>query len=317
MVVSLDDKAPPRGIPPGSTTRRRPKLRTRNMLLGIVLILPAVITMIVVVAYPLAFGVSLGFFDVRLLTLDRTFVGLANFVEVLTGDAQFVSSLWINTKFAVATVIVQTVVGVGMALLLNRVFFGRSVARGIVLFPYLVPVIAATTVWRWMMDESNGLLNYLILASGISDEPIGWLSTPNWAMFSLILVASWRLFPFVLIAVLGRLQNIPRELYEAAWVDGASRWQTFWHITLPQLRGVLIVTVFLRFIWDFNDFDIIALMTGGGPARSTETLPFLIYSELFNGASPGVAAAIADLVLAILAAFFALYFWVVRPNRDT
>ncbi|MHA6616536.1 carbohydrate ABC transporter permease [Pseudonocardia sp. DLS-67] len=316
MVASLDHEAPPRGIPPGPAPRRRLKLSTRNTLLGIVMILPAVITMIVVVAYPLVFGVSLGFFDVRLLTLDRTFVGLENFVDVLTGDAQFVSSLWINTKFAVATVIVQTVVGIGMALLLNRVFFGRSVARGIVLFPYLVPVIAATTVWRWMMDESNGLLNYLIITLGISDEPIGWLSTPNWAMFSLILVASWRLFPFVLIAVLGRLQNIPRELYEAAWVDGASRWQTFWHITLPQLRSVLIVTVFLRFIWDFNDFDIIALMTGGGPARSTETLPFLIYSELFNGASPGVAAAIADLVLVILAAFFALYFWVVKPNRD-
>lgn len=129
----------------------------------------------------------------------------------------------------------------------------------------------------------------------------------------MIVVNAWRSFPFIVIATLGRLQNIPRQLYEAARVDGASAWAMFWDITLPQLKSVLVVAIFLRFIWDFNEFNTIALMTGGGPAGRTQTIPMMIYQLGFGQMQLGPAAAVADLGLSALAVFFVLYFWLAKP----
>src|SRR5262249_49800816 len=154
--------------------------------------------------------------------------------------------------------------------------------RSLAIFPYLLPVVVAAAVWKWMFNDTYGIVNQILMQLGIIDQRIAWISDPNYALFGVIIVNAWRCFPFIVIATLGRLQNIPRQLYEAARIDGANSWSMFWDITLPQLRSVLAVSVFLRFIWDFNDFNMIALITNGGPAGRTQTIPILIYQLGFG-----------------------------------
>ena len=202
--------------------------------------------------------------------------------------------------WTVGTLTLQIVVGVAMALLLNLNFYFRSLARSLVLFPYFVSTVVAVLVWRWMFNDVYGILNRALIVSGISDMPLDWLgSMPN-AMISVILVGAWKYFPFVVIAVLARLQTIPDELYEAARIDGAGAWARFWDVTLPQLREVLVVIVLLRTIWDFKEFDLIYLLTGGGPVTSTETLPLLVYKQAFGMNAMGRASTYAIGIMLVL-----------------
>jgi len=289
--------------------------RWRESLFGLVLIVPALAAFLLLIAGPLARGVALAFSRVQAITLKARFAGLDNFQRIFE-DSQFFHALWITIQYAVIGVLLQVVVGVGMALLLNQRFYGRAAARGLAIFPYLVPVIVATTVWTWLLHDTYGIVNYWLRGLGLSEQPIAWLADPALALPTVILISTWRVFPFVVIALLGRMQNIPGELYDAARADGASSWAMFWDITLPQLRSVLVVTILLRFIWDFNDFTTVALLTGGGPAERTLTLPILIYQLGFLQHQLGLAAAVADLTLIALTAVFIVYFWTARPLRS-
>lgn len=293
----------------------RPKLRTRESLFGAALVIPSLAVFAVVVLWPLVNGVWLGFHDVNFLTLDTEWVGLENLREVIA-DEQLRHAIWLSVLITVISVSLQIVLGLGVAMLLNQQFYGRSIVRGLVIFPYLLPVVVAMMIWRWMLNDTYGLVNHLLITFGITDDPVLWLSSSTWALPTVIGVSVWRLFPFIVIAVLGRLQTIPQQLYDAAKTDGATAWGVFKDITLPQLRSVLVVIVFLRLIWDFNDFNIIALLTGGGPARSTETLPLLIHRLGLVDQKLGLAAAAADVALVLLTIFFALYFWWAKPFRE-
>lgn len=308
----------PRVLDADATSTRRTglSLQARDHLLGLGLILPAFLLFAVLIVYPLINGVTLGFYSVQALTLQSRFVGLDNFNRMLFEQSDFMRALWIGLQWTVGSLILQVGIGVSVALLLNQSFFGRSIARGLAIFPYLVPIVVAVMVWKWMFNDIYGILNYLLISSGLTSAPVAWLASPKLALISVILVGAWRLFPFVVIAILGRLQTIPPQLYDAAKTDGASNWAMFWDITLPQLRGVLVITIFLRFIFDFNDFNIIALLTGGGPASATQTLPILIYQQAFNQQRLGLAAATADLALVVLTVFFILYFRVVRVAEE-
>ena len=163
-----------------------------------------------------------------------------------------------------------------MALVLHQNIWFRSLARSLILFPYFISTVVAVLVWKWLFNDLYGILNHLMITAGLIDWPIDYLgSMPN-AMISVILVGAWKYFPFVVIAVLARLQSIPDQLYEAAKIDGAGPIARFFDITLPQLREVLVVIIMLRAIWDFKEFDLIFLLTGGGPVTSTQTLPLLV-----------------------------------------
>src|SRR5690606_11774476 len=152
----------------------------------------------------------------------------------------------------------------------------RGAARALVLAPYLIPTIVAVLTWRFMFHDLVGILNYFLISTGITDSPVLWLSNRRYAMLAVIIVGVWKFLPFVVIAILGILQAIPNEQYEAAQIDGASSFQQFWRITLPYILPVFILTALLRTIWNFNKFDIIYLLTGGGPLKSTTTVPLLI-----------------------------------------
>ena len=231
------------------------------------LIAPALLIFLIVIAYPLVYAVYLSFFSIYTPTLKGEWVGLANY-EAMLSSREFWTSLATTIIWTVGTLTLQLIVGVAMALLLDLNFHFRSLARSLILFPYFVSTVVAVLVWRWMFNDVYGILNRALLASGLSDMPLDWLgSMPN-AMISIILVGTWKYFPFVVIAVLARLQTIPAALYEAARIDGAGAWSRFFDVTLPQLRGVLVVIVLLRTIWDFKEFDLIYLLTGGGPVTS-------------------------------------------------
>jgi multiple sugar transport system permease protein len=201
----------------------------------------------------------------------------------------------------------QLVFGVAMALLLNQSIVFRSLARSLVLFPYFLSTVVAVLVWRWLFNDLYGILNHVLLIAGLIDAPVNWLGQMPNAMISIILVGAWKYFPFVVIVVLARLQSIPEQLYEAATIDGAGPFQRFTDITLPQLRDVLVVVVLLRAIWDFKEFDLIYLMTGGGPVRATQTLSLLVYEEAFRLNRMGMASTYAVAMMLVLLGFTLVY----------
>jgi multiple sugar transport system permease protein len=296
-----------------ATALRRSTLEARDARTGLALIAPAVLLFLVLIAYPLVAALALSFFKIYTPTLSGPFVGLDNYVALL-GSGEFWKALRISFVYAGSTLALQMVVGIAVALMLHQGLFMRSLARSLVLFPYLLSTVVAVLVWQWLFNDLYGMLNHLLLRTGLIASPVDWLgSMPN-AMLSVILVSTWKFFPFVVIAVLARLQSIPTSLYEAAMIDGAGRWARFWDVTLPQLRGVLMVVVLLRAIWDFKEFDLIFLLTGGGPVTSTQTLPILVYREAFPLSQMGMAATIALCMLAIMVV--AMLAYMRRYGRD-
>lgn len=291
-----------------------PRHRIHDRRVGLFIMTPALILFGVLIAGPLVWGISLGFFKVRLISLERTFVGFDNFVRVW--NAELFRAIQVSLTYTITGLLLQIVIGVSVALLMNKAFFGRSLARSLVIFPYLFPVVVATIVWTWMLDPTYGIINQLLLEWGILDETVAWLSDPFYALTAVILISTWHHFPFVVIAVLGRLQNIPSYLYDAAKADGAGAWSMFWDVTFPALRPVLIITIFLRFIWDINEYSLVVLLTGGGPAGATTNLPILIQQFAFGRQNLGQAAAIADVTFMMLIIFFMIYFWTVRPLEE-
>ena len=290
-----------------------PLLERRYARLGVLLIAPTVVVFSMVIVYPLLAAIYLSLFSIYTPTLEGDFVGAANYAELLTGG-EFWRSLGTTLIWTVGTLTLQIVFGVGMALLLHQNLWFRSLARSLVLFPYFISTVVAVLVWRWLFNDLYGALNHGLMRLGILDMPLDWLgSMPN-AMIGIILVGAWKYFPFVVIAVLARLQTIPDHLYEAAKIDGAGPIARFWDVTLPQLRSVLVVIILLRAIWDFKEFDLIFLLTGGGPVTSTQTLALLVYQEAFALNNMGQAAAYSVGMMLVMLAFMLIY--IRRTGRE-
>ncbi len=286
----------------------------RDQLTGLALLAPTVLLFAGLIFYPMAQSLFLSLHKVSTLTQRTQYVGLANF-QALFADPAFLTTFFNTIVWTVGAVLLQLVLGVAGALVLNGRLVGRSLARGLLLFPYLLPTAVAVLVWRWLFNDLYGLINHVLMSVGLIAAPIAWLSQSPNAMITVILVGSWKFFPFVIIAVLARLQSIPESLYEAAQVDGASRWAQFWDITLPQLASVLSVVILLRGIWDFKEFDLIYLMTGGGPGISTQTLPILVYREAFQLLNFGRGAAVAVTMFGFMLLFFAVHIWATRHHE--
>jgi multiple sugar transport system permease protein len=281
-------------------------LQRRYALLGMLLIAPTILIFCAVIVYPLITAIYLSLFSIYTPTLQGDWVGLENFRQMF-GSAQFWTALRTNIIWTVGTLTLQLLFGIGTALLLNQNIWFRSLARSLILFPYFVSTVVAVLVWRWMFNDVYGILNHALLAAHIVNMPVDWLGQMPNAMASIILIGAWKYFPFVVIAVLARLQTIPQQLYEAATIDGAGVWGRFWDVTLPQLRDVLVVIVLLRTIWDFKEFDLIYLLTGGGPVTSTQTLPILVYKQAFGLNAMGTASTYAIGMLLVLLTFMLLY----------
>ena len=283
-----------------------PSLEKRYARIGVVLIAPTVLVFCAVILYPLISAIYLSLFSIYTPTLAGEWVGVDNYTALLASGDFWNAAL--NTLiWTVGTLMLQLVFGVAMALLLNQSIVFQSLARSLVLFPYFLSTVVAVLVWRWLFSDLYGILNHVLLIAGLIDAPVNWLGQMPNAMISIILVGAWKYFPFVVIVVLARLQSIPEQLYEAATIDGAGPFQRFTDITLPQLRDVLVVVVLLRAIWDFKEFDLIYLMTGGGPVRATQTLSLLVYEEAFRLNRMGMASTYAVAMMLVLLGFTLVY----------
>ncbi len=281
---------------------------------GIFLITPSVFLICALLVYPVLYGVWLSLFKKHSFFPEQRFVGLANYLYLLT-DSEFWMSLWYGTFYSVSTIVLQIVIGVIAALILNEAFRGRNFVRGVVLFPYMIPTVVAIILWAWLLNAQFGLVNYLLLAVGVIKDPLSWMGKDH-IMTSLIIISVWEFFPFVVLSVLARLQTIPPVLYEAAKVDGAGAWSRFIHVTLPQLRNVLFVVILLRSIWMFTKFDTVWLLTqGGGAEKYIRTLPVFAYMRTFMYYQAGLGSTLAVIMFGILIASTTIYFKMFRREE--
>ncbi|WP_324667986.1 carbohydrate ABC transporter permease [Geochorda subterranea] len=264
---------------------------------------PAVILLACVIVYPMVYGLAMSFtsLDPR---LKLSWVGVANFARVFS-NAAFWAALRQSVYFTVVSVAIHIILGMVIALALNRQSKLVRVVRPLFVLPWAVAPVIVATVWAWMYNPSYGIINETLLRVGLLSRPIPWLALPGYAMSAVIVANIWRGTPFVSLMFLAGLQAIPDEQYEAALVDGANGWHRFWYITVPNLRHVLLVVVILDTVWNFKLFDLVKVMTGGGPIGTTEVLPTLIYRTAFEYGDLGAAAAIAAvmLVLSVLAMY--------------
>ncbi len=286
----------------------------KQALVGWLLLAPSLCLLGGLVVFPVLYNVWLSLFDKHAFMPVQTFVGLRHY-RYFASDPEFWSSFYYGCVYAGATMALQLGVGVPAALLLNEAFRGRNLLRGVVLFPYMIPTIVAVILWKWLLNDSYGLVNYLLLQSGAARTPVAWLG-PDHIMTALIATSVWQFFPFVVVTYLARLQTIAPELYEAATVDGASAWRRFLHVTLPQTASVLFVIVLLRSIWMFTKFDTVWLLAGeGGVSRYVRTLPVYAYSRSFTYLQAGMGASLAVIMFAMLLAATAIYFRLFRTEE--
>jgi multiple sugar transport system permease protein len=283
-------------------------------LIGWLLLGPSLLLIGGLILYPIVYNVWLSFFDKHAFLPVQRFVGIGHY-RYFAGDDEFWSSVHYGLVYSGATIVLQLVLGVLAALLLNEAFRGRNLLRGVVLFPYMIPTIVAVILWKWLLNDSYGLVNHLLVGFGLVRGPIAWLGR-DYIMVSLILTSVWQFFPFVVVTYLARLQTIPPELYEAAKVDGAGAWRRFVHVTLPQTATVLFVIVLLRSIWMFTKFDTVWLMAGeGGVSRYVRTLPVYAYARTFTYLQAGMGATLAVIMFVMLLVATIVYFRMFRDEE--
>jgi ABC-type sugar transport system permease subunit len=284
---------------------------TPDLRMTLLLLLPSLILMIVVIGYPMIQGFWYSFTNGSLLKAGK-FVGLRNYGKLLS-DPSFWHALRFSLYFAVANIIGCYSLGLGLALLLQKDFPGRGLFRVLLLLPWIVPSLVAIVSWRWMINDDKALFNQIIVFFG--GDPVYFLSNSNWTIAMVIVIKIWRSFPFMLLSLLAALQTIDRTLYEAADIDGATKWQSFRHVTMPAISGISVVLCLLMTVWTVNDFDTPWLLAQGGPANATENLVVLAYRYTFARNDVGMGAAVSYVTLAILMVIFAVVLRLQREKR--
>ena len=277
-------------------------------------VLPALIVMLVVIAYPIYYTVELSFYKTpaNLQMKDKIFIGLDNYVTVLTSRS--FHKVTVNTViWTIASTIFSFLLGLGAALSLNREFQGRGFLRALLLIPYVVSAVSASLIWQWIYHSDFGVIGALAVELGLSEEPINFIDNIHTALASLIVVNIWREFSFAMIMLMAGLQTVPDSLLRAAQVDGANAWNRFWHVTAPHLKGVSMVTVLLLMVANFNSFIIPWIMTGGGPAGASDIWITQIYELAFGRQRWGTASAYSVILFVVMMALG--YFYVKALTR--
>jgi multiple sugar transport system permease protein len=277
---------------------------------GLLFVLPAMLVLAMLIVYPIAYTVLLSATNAQGAFTGRNFVNVLR--PPVTRQA-FVNLIY----FVGGSIIFQVALGTATAILLNQNFTGRAILRSITLIPWVVPGIVAATTWAWMFHTEFGIINYMLTGAGVIPAPISWLTDSGTVMPVLIAINVWKLFPFVAIMVLAGLQAIPKELYEAAKVDGANFWEEVWYVTLPQVRPVITAVTLLLVIWGLNSITLIYAITKGGPANKTLITPIQIFRLAFESFQFNQAAALSVIFFLVAALLVAVYLKVlaVRPGE--
>jgi ABC-type sugar transport system permease subunit len=282
------------------SARRSFSFRQREWMLGYALIVPAFLFVAGLIIYPALWGVYFAFTD-KVIGKPEHWVGLDNFAYMLAWP-DFGLMIFNTILLTVCAVALKAGVGMTMALALNENIPLRSAIRALLFLPWTVPSFVAGLLWRWLYDDQNGLFNWALLNLHLIPAPISWLGSTSTAMPAVISVVVWKGFPFFGIAYLAGLQAIPQEQYEAAQVDGANVFQRFRYVTIPGLRHVILITVMLNTIWTANTFDLVWIMTGGGPSNATQVFSYLTYVQGVANGRIGEAATIPLMAMPFFAA---------------
>ncbi|MGC0807575.1 carbohydrate ABC transporter permease [Pantoea agglomerans] len=291
-------------------------LRQREQRQAWVLLAPMLLVMLLLTAWPLLRTIWLSFTDAALIGSGETpaWIGLENYLYALS-DPDFRASIWRTLYFTLVSVTVEGIIGVLVALLLNQKFIGRNVLRVLVILPWALPTIVNAMMWRLNFNPDYGSINALLSQLGIIDGYRSWLASPEAALNAVMFADIWKNYPLVTLLVLAALQSIPEDLFEAARLDGASAWRRFRAITFPAIVAPLGVALVLRTIDAFKIFDIIYVMTRGGPVDSTKTLSFFVYQESFSYLRAGSGAAYAILMTLMCALLITLYLLMLWHQR--
>lgn len=292
---SPPEAARPRG-------RGRLSLANRQALTGYLLALPALALLLGLVTYPFFFAIWIAFTD-RIVGRAGQWVGFDNF-RYLFNNPSFLKTIQNTIIMVVVSDVAKLVIGLGLAMLLNQAVVGRGLMRALVMIPWAMPGFIAFLVWRLLYQPIGGGINLILTQTGIHPEVIDWLGQKSTALPAVIVATVWRGFPFWAISFLAALQGIPEDLYEAAKVDGASGWQRFWDITLPQIRPVILIVTLMSSIWTANSFENIWIMTQGGPSDATMVFPVLAYFGMQTQRLGEAAAVSVSMIPALLILVF-------------
>ncbi len=295
----------------------RSSLRT-DRLLQLGFAVPAALYLLLFFGYPIVQNLIMGFQEYTTQTFytgEAPWVGWDNYAQVL-GSTQFVRTLTNTALFTIVSLLAQFAIGLALAVFFRRRFPLSGVIRALLLLPWLIPLIVSAAVWRWMLDKDSGVINELLSFITASDVTIGWLTDVNIALPAVILVNVWLGIPFNLTILYSGLQDIPEELYEAASLDGANGWRSFWSITWPLLRPVTAVVLILGVVYTLKALDVILGLTGGGPAGATQTLATESYRYSFGQFDFGGGAAVGNILILISLVFAVLYLLANRKAVD-
>lgn len=258
---------------------------------------PAGIALLLLVAYPLVYGMYLSFFDTNLVN-RWDFIGIENYQDIFS-NMDFVNSILLTLLFTLLVIIGHFIIGIALALLLNVNIKGIVIFRAIFVLPWLLPEVVVALLFKWLFNPLYGLFNHFLLSFNLISEPISWLGDNTFAFIAVVLVSIWKGYPLIMLMMLAGLQSIPKDLYEASKIDGASRWQEFKYITIPGLKPVLVVSLILDTVWWFKHYTMIYVMTAGGPGNATNVVSIDIFKHAFEFFEFGSAAAMAVVVFAI------------------
>lgn len=301
-----------------ATRTEGPLRRAANYLdrhLGVVFLIPGMLILAATLTYPIVSNLWTSFTNKHLIFPGADWVGLENYIITFT-DPDFYRALANSTVWTVSSIVIQVVLGLSAALLLNARVRGQAFFRLAMIVPYAFPTVTIALIWRWMLNSVYGVFNFMLMGIGIIDKPIAWLSSMQYSMAVVVLVNVWFGYPLFALGLLAGLQSIPVEQYEVARIEGASPLQTLRHVILPGIKSILSILVVLRTIWVFNSFDLIYLLTGGGPRGATETLPIYAYRIGWDYGYISQTTAIAVLLFIILIIFAAIYFRLSRSDGE-
>jgi ABC-type sugar transport system permease subunit len=299
----------------GSRMSLSSRLEHNEGLFAFLLVLPAMLIVIALFVYPLGFSFVVSFFrsDIRYPGVE--FRGLKNYIDIFR-DPDLVASFGRTIYFTVASLAIEMVVGVIVAVAFNSQFIGRPVARSIILIPWAVPPVVNGIIWNWMVHPKIGIVNYILTSMGIISRYKPWLADPGWALNIIVVADAWKWTPLVVLLVLAGLQAIPEELYEAARMDGAGAIKVFFRVTLPCVLWPLLVTLILRTVEAVRVFDIIFVMTRGGPASATKVTTFYVWEIAFRYHQLGMGSALAYTVTILIIALAVVYYRVMNRRVE-
>jgi ABC-type sugar transport system permease subunit len=301
-------------LPLGNLTRETTmSITVKEQHKGVLLILPTLVVMAIFTVYPLVDGIRMAFTNANILRETNDFVGLDNFVRLLS-DRVFWLSLYHSVLLTTVVVILQLVFGLVLASAMKQALPGMGLFKSIIMASWVIPVAATVIMFKFMAQPDVGLFNLILQGLGL-DVNKYWLGEPKVALPFIMMMHLWRNVPFYGVAFLAAMQSVPRSFYEAAEIDGANAWQQFVHITLPGIRSMIVVMVTIHVLWTFNNFDFVFLSTGGGPVNATDVLPVYVYRQSWTSYTIGYAASIGTVMFLLLMIYFVVYVGILERGQ--